>query len=477
MRLTDPRESPRLTRARLEGRRRPWARARAVVAGGALALLGLPLLTAASPPVDPRFSDLPDPGELEELAPPSEDTEVREGASTLASPPEQDQDEDHDTSIEDESAVEEQDQDEAEAEEASEPEAPKVEIKVLRKPKWIKHTVVPGERIDEIADRYQIRRASLIRWNKLDPKRPMIYAGRDLAIYTKHIPPPQQQILYTVQFGDTWSKIAKAHNVDADKLRERWNPKVPRKFKAGQEIVIWLDPLNDPSVLAASSSAGSAGKASAGTTPGIAGRPKLPLSTIKRGAVSVGRPNRGKIVNGAQLPENAKLYTIRKPDESFGSTHTLHNLQLAIANFRQDTGFSGKLVIGSISKRGGGRLRPHSSHQSGRDVDIRLPVKAGVKGTIATSASEVDWDASWGLIRALVATGEIQYIFLSHSLQKYLYKAAKRSGASKDMLERVIQYPNKSGTNHGIVRHARGHTSHIHIRFTCAANESRCESY
>jgi murein endopeptidase len=191
----------------------------------------------------------------------------------------------------------------------------------------------------------------------------------------------------------------------------------------------------------------------------------------------VGRPNRGRIVNSIALPENKKLYTIRKPEEAFGSSHALHNLQLAIANFRQATGFDRAIVIGAISKKGGGRLRPHSSHQSGRDVDVRLPVDKGVKGTAAENVSQVDWDATWALVSALVATGEIQYIFLSHSRQKYLYRAAKRAGASKDMLERIIQYPRKSGTNNGIVRHARGHTSHMHIRFTCAANEGRCESY
>lgn len=364
----------------------------------------------------------------------------------------------------------------------SEPEAapapkpdPAYAVQTLKKPKWIKHVIIPGERLDEIAERYQVRKASLIRWNKLDPKKPRIYAGRKLAIYTKHIPPPQQKIQYTVKRGDTWAKIAAAHHVDADHLRLRWNAKVPRRFKAGQELVIWLDPMNDPAMVQSALGPTSVA-ASAGTSAAVAARPALPLVNIRRGAISSGKPNRGKIVNGLQLPENPKLYTIRKPEESYGSTHTLHNLQLAIANFRQDTGYTGAIVIGAISKKGGGRLRPHSSHQSGRDVDIRLPVKAGFKG-IPQDVSDVDWDATWGLIRALVATGEIQYIFLTTSRQKQLLKAAKRAGASKDMIERVIQYPRKAGTNNGIVRHAKGHTSHIHIRFTCASNESHCESY
>src|SRR5690606_19863862 len=148
--------------------------------------------------------------------------------------------------------------------------------------------------------------------------------------------------------------------------------------------------------------------ASAGTSALVAtaaSTASLPLVAIQKGSVSVGKPNKGKIVNPIALPENKKLYTVRKPDESFGSTHALYNLQLAIAQWRQATGFTGPLLIGAISKKGGGRLRPHSSHQSGRDVDIRLPLKRS-DGS-ADNVNDVDWDATWGLILALVGTGEV----------------------------------------------------------------------
>ncbi|GEM_PF-2076213 len=355
------------------------------------------------------------------------------------------------------------------------------EVKVLKKAKWIKHEVLPGERLDEISARYRVRKSSMIRWNKLDKNRPRIYAGRKLAVYTQYIPPPQQKLLYTVRYGDTWAKIAAAHRVDADHLRLRWNSKVPRKFKAGQTLVIWIDPLEDPDLIAASASADSSSGSSSGShsssgTGGGRSSAALPLKKIRRGSLSVGKPNKGTLRNGTKLPENSALYTIRKPEESYGSTHSLHNLQLAIAHFRRDTGYSGKIVIGAISKQGGGRIRPHSSHRTGRDVDIRLPLKPGGK-RVSDNINDVDWDAAWGLIRALVATGEIQYIFLSTSRQKLLHRAAKRAGASKDMLTRIIQYPRSNGTNNGIVRNAKGHTAHFHVRFTCAANESRCESY
>src|SRR5690606_38588314 len=333
------------------------------------------------------LAELPSPDELPDVEPTS------------------DQQDEHE---EDESAVQIEDEvakpePRSKKSEPAKPKPPKFEIKKLSKPKWIKHEVIPGERLDEIATRYDVRTASLIRWNKLDPDKPRIYAGRELAVYTKHIPPPQQKIIYTVKSGDTWAKIAAAHRVDAEQLRLRWNPKVPRAFKAGQEIIIWVDPLTDPDLLA--DPAEDLASASAGTSalkPTGASASSLPLVAVQKGSVSVGKPNKGKIVNSLARPGNNKHYTIRKPDEPFGSTHALYNLQLAVAQWRQATGFTGSLLIGAISKKGGGRLRPHSSHQSGRDVDIRLPLKRS-DGS-ADNVNDVDWDATWGLILALVGT-------------------------------------------------------------------------
>lgn len=428
------------------------------------ALVLVPLLVGAAPPGP--FEELPD---VEPVSNVEADLASEAGLDASDEPVEDDAlaNEDDVATDEDESSIED---DLLEVETPPPPEEPKVEILVLKKPKWIKHEVVPGERLDDIALRYDVKRGSLIRWNKLDSDKPQIVAGKSLSIYTKHIPPAQQKIVYAVVKGDTWQKIADAHGVDVDHLRFRWNPKVPRNFKAGQEIIVFIDPLLQPASAAIGSLTG------AGEVKTVAGK-VIPVAAIPKGGVSVGKPNKGKLVNGKQLPENDKLYTIRRPEEAFGSSHTLSHLQAALAEFRRATGYDREIVIGAISKKSGGRISPHSSHQSGRDVDIRMPAKKGVKSSEMDDASDIDWNATWGMIRALVATGEVQYIFMSHSRQKYLYEAAKKAGVKKDELERIIQYPNKAKTNNGIVRHAKGHDVHIHVRFTCASNETKCESY
>jgi murein endopeptidase len=177
--------------------------------------------------------------------------------------------------------------------------------------------------------------------------------------------------------------------------------------------------------------------------------------------------------NGVQLPENPKLYKRRNPDHSWGSSLTVDNLQTAITNFRRDSGFDREIVICDMSRKRGGRLRPHHSHRSGRDVDIRLPLRKGLPaGTLPNGISQVDWKATWALIRALLLTKTIKYIFLERNRQRVLRDVAEAAGASAKALEKIFQYPGRD--RRSIIRHSRGHINHIHIRFICGENESDC---
>src|SRR5690606_36042406 len=154
------------------------------------------------------------------------------------------------------------------------------------------------------------------------------------------------------------------------------------------------------------------------------------------------------------------IYTVRDPDIAWGSSHAIEVLVNTIARFRQESGYSGALIVGAISKRGGGRFRPHRSHQSGRDVDIRLPKLPGApKGS--ESPMHIDWAASWHLIQAFANSGEVEYIFLDYARQRRLYAAGRAAGATAAELQRVIQFPAAVKTNSGLVRHAKGHTMHI----------------
>jgi hypothetical protein len=93
-------------------------------------------------------------------------------------------------------------------------------------------------------------------------------------------------------------------------------------------------------------------------------------------------------------------------------------------------------------------------------------------GTIPVAASLVDWDATWKLVRSLVDTGQVKYVFLARQRQRPLYEAARRAGESSEQLEALIQFPRRSLA--AVVRHSAGHIKHIHVRFRCAPDETAC---
>lgn len=194
-------------------------------------------------------------------------------------------------------------------------------------------------------------------------------------------------------------------------------------------------------------------------------------------ALSVGLPNKGKLVRGIQL-KTTNWYTVRTPEETWGSSNTINLLHHALVRFRENSKYKRELIVQDISKKGGGKFSPHKSHQSGRDVDIRLPVNRHVAPHgVPRKIKEVDWAAAWVLVHELIKSGEVEYIFLNYDRQKHLYRAAKRAGVSKKLLARWIQYPTHSKSQRsGLVRHVKGHSVHIHVRFRCGKQERRCRS-
>ena len=144
-------------------------------------------------------------------------------------------------------------------------------------------------------------------------------------------------------------------------------------------------------------------------------------------------------------------------------------LQNSIARFRLRSGYGGLVLIKDTSRRGGGPLFPHKSHQSGRDADIQLLLK---ENTTLYSAANVDWDANWSLLYSMVESDHIRYIFLSWPQQRLLYRAARRAGMKLKDLEPILEYPKRG--RQSIIRDEQGHDTHFHVRVDCAPWEGRC---
>ena len=133
-------------------------------------------------------------------------------------------------------------------------------------------------------------------------------------------------------------------------------------------------------------------------------------------------------------------------------------------------------MMGSMSAKHGGPLAGHRSHQSGRDLDIRLPLLANVQQSAPVVPSRVDWEALWHLIESFATTGQVVVVFLDYDMQEHLYKAAAAMGVPEVDRKRVLQWPRGNKAHLGLVRHSHGHTAHIHVRMACGPYETECIS-
>ncbi len=325
---------------------------------------------------------------------------------------------------------------------------------------WVTHEILPGETYEDIGARYGVSKKEILRWNKkrLGPKKWLI-AGRKLRIYARRVPPAPVLSTYVVRKGDTYAKIAAKFGMREDALRRlnRRSKGKGRKLYVGQTIRVYVEP--EPPKAAPDGEAG-----------------PLPEFSVPPGSYAHGKPNHGRLIGGVQLTSNDD-FDVRNPDRAYATSHAALQIRRAIADFRRRSGYRGQILVADVSKKGGGRLRPHRSHQTGRDADIRLPKLEGIPAGKVPSADEIDWIATWHLVSAFVDTGEVEYIFLDYRRQRRLYRAAQRLGVPKQRLREVLQYPDGPKATHGIVRHSKGHTIHMHVRIKCAPDAPSCKSY
>jgi murein endopeptidase len=265
----------------------------------------------------------------------------------------------------------------------------------------------------------------------------------------RELPPPRQRRRIWVAERTPWNEIAEAHaetGLDAADFK-RQNPRYSRRrtVPARKFISIWA-------------------QSGVERRPETALDPNAPPVEANGDAVSIGRPQVGRIKHAEPLPPSSD-YEIVFPDAIYGTSLTIATIQAAVTRFRDATGFEGSVRVGAISRRRGGKFPPHRSHQSGRDVDMPLLPMPYVTGNRPLRYDEVDWHATWALLAAFVETGRVQAVFVDERHHRRLRRAGLRMGATDAEIEAVM----------GMVMHAHGHGSHLHIRVQCSENAPRCK--
>ena len=196
---------------------------------------------------------------------------------------------------------------------------------------------------------------------------------------------------------------------------------------------------------------------------------------------SVGACWQGYLRDPAKL-EQADGWYIRRPYRSYGTQSTVDFVQRVLTDVVDRFPDIHTIAIGDISAEHGGQISEHSSHQSGRDIDVGLiffDKPSGYPQTfVAGTEDNLDLEATFVLVEEFAKTsqeaGGVQMIFLDFNLQGLLYNWALENGESETYLAKLFQYPHGRGASAGIVRHEPNHGDHMHVRFRCPSGDTAC---
>jgi murein endopeptidase len=193
---------------------------------------------------------------------------------------------------------------------------------------------------------------------------------------------------------------------------------------------------------------------------------------------SIGSPNKGKLKNGMPLPEGDawRLRPVRR--RAYGTQLTVGSLVQAFEAYGQQFPDGPKIRVGELAKRTGGRVSPHASHRSGRDVDIGYVFRGSDNGEDAwryMNERNFDAEKNWYLIQEILNSGQVQTIYVSKKLQKLLHREAAKNLPEAE-LAALFEYPRTEQSPTAVIQHWKGHHNHMHVRFQCEPGNRRCRA-
>lgn len=203
---------------------------------------------------------------------------------------------------------------------------------------------------------------------------------------------------------------------------------------------------------------------------------------------SVGAPNAGSLIDGEHLDENDRIRVVPAfagRDTRWGVPSLVRGLDRAartVARRFPDA----MLSVGDMSRRRGGEVGHHKSHQSGRDADVafymtdregsplyhhRMVPFRGDGTSPMLPAARFDDARNWSLIEALLNDPEaqLQKVFVAAPLRQRLLREAERRAVPLAVRLRAAEVLVQPRT--GVV-----HDDHFHIRIGCPPGQEQfCE--
>jgi penicillin-insensitive murein DD-endopeptidase len=202
-------------------------------------------------------------------------------------------------------------------------------------------------------------------------------------------------------------------------------------------------------------------------------------------SISVGKPSRGYLVQGARLPDRGEGFTTREvwlARENRYGTDELIDLVVGVSRRMHRLVPDVQVVVADLSGRGGGeRYAFHRSHQTGRDADLLYYVRDVAGRPFEPDAMRVfnpagrardgsgitvDVPRTWLLVKELLTAPEaaVQWIFMYQPLANRLIEYAQQIGEPEALIARARKTVRQPGDS------AR-HDDHMHVRVYCSADD------
>lgn len=177
------------------------------------------------------------------------------------------------------------------------------------------------------------------------------------------------------------------------------------------------------------------------------------------GSASIGAPTRGALWGGVRLRSSDHIEPVTEP-YAWATAGTVAAIERAARIVRCRFPGSHKLHVGSLSRRRGGPLFPHRSHQSGLDADVGYFYASGPVWYASATADNLDVERTWAFIEVLYDGGNVEYLFIDRRVQALL-----REHAEAVTPELITPLFDGTPQKQPLIRHARGHATHLHVRF------------
>lgn len=177
------------------------------------------------------------------------------------------------------------------------------------------------------------------------------------------------------------------------------------------------------------------------------------------GSISVGFVESGRMVNSVRVPESDDWIVV-SPELAYGTQETVEYLTKAIREVRAQYPNAPPLRVNQLSSRDGGYLRPHKSHQNGRDVDLGFYYPTAEPIRVRERERYINLELNWALIKSLATHSDVQMILVDKRVIKVLHDYALSKGENKEWLDSIFNAGAQS-----LVKHAKRHRDHFHVRF------------